>query len=443
MLGYLWSLIKPASIFAITYFIFVDLFKINDGTKVYGMELLLGIVVWTFFAECTASSMQAIASNGGLIRKAYFPRSILVIAASLSSLFTFVINLLIVFVIAVALRDIDLGLRIVMVIPLLLELYALALGISLFLSALFVQFHDVSHLWEVLINLLFYASGVMFSLTYVLQRLHLAVEVGATTRPAPRPGLDHAGHGRQSHHPDHRGPAPRGGHAGGALDRAGGERPPRRRQAVRSGQRRLGGAGAVPDRDPGGDLRSAHLPVACAELRTEPVTVTDRDLAIRVENLSKRFRIPLDRSSTLKHRLTHCATPPATAAWRRSGTSASRCARVSSSGSSAHNGSGKSTLLKILSRIYRPDAGVVTINGRVSPFLELGVGFNPELTARENIFLSGAILGLGRPSCTGVSTTSSASPSWSSSSTTSSRTSPRGWRCASRSPWPSRPTPRS
>ena len=177
VLGYLWSLIKPASIFGITYFIFVDLFKINDGTEFYGIQLLLGIVVWTFFAECTASSMQAIASNGGLIRKAYFPRSILVIAASLSSLFTFIINLLLVFVIAVALRDIHLGLRIIMVIPLLLELYALALGISLFLAALFVQFHDVSHLWEVLINLLFYASGVMFSLTYVLQRLHMAQTV--------------------------------------------------------------------------------------------------------------------------------------------------------------------------------------------------------------------------------------------------------------------------
>jgi ABC-2 type transport system permease protein len=184
VLGYLWSLIKPASIFAITYFIFVDLFKINDGTEFYGIQLLLGIVVWTFFAECTASSMQAIASNGGLIRKAYFPRSILVIAASLSSLFTFIINLLIVFVIAMALRDIHLGLRIVMVIPLLLELYVLALGISLFLAALFVQFHDVSHLWEVLINLLFYASGVMFSLTYVLQRLHLALAINQT-KPSP------------------------------------------------------------------------------------------------------------------------------------------------------------------------------------------------------------------------------------------------------------------
>ena len=122
----------------------------------------------------------------------------------------------------------------------------------------------------------------------------------------------------------------------------------------------------------------------------------DRRLAIQVEGLSKRFHIPLDHSSTLKHRVTH---------WR----SASRyrilealldinfeVAAGEFIGIIGHNGSGKSTLLKILSRIYHPDAGRVTINGKVSPFLELGVGFNPELTARENIYLSGAILGLGR-----------------------------------------------
>jgi ABC-2 type transport system permease protein len=184
-LGYFWSLLKPALLFAINYLIFVDLFKINDGTQFYGIQLLLGIITWTFFAECTASSMQAIASNAGLIRKAYFPRSILVIAASLSSLFTFLINLVIVFVIAVLLHQIDIGVRIVFVFPLLLELYVLALGISLFLSALFVQFHDVGHLWDVLMQLLFYGSGVMFSLTYVLQRVHLALGIGQTTRVAP------------------------------------------------------------------------------------------------------------------------------------------------------------------------------------------------------------------------------------------------------------------
>jgi len=178
VLGYLWSLIKPAMIFAITFFIFVDLFKINDGTQFYGIQLLLGIVIWTFFSECTGASMQAIAGSAGLIRKAYFPRSILVIAASLSSLFTFLINLVIVFLIAVALHQINLSLRLIAVVPLLVELYLLALGISLFLSALFVQFRDIGHLWDVLMQLLFYGSGVMFSLTYVLQRLHLALQVG-------------------------------------------------------------------------------------------------------------------------------------------------------------------------------------------------------------------------------------------------------------------------
>ena len=116
--------------------------------------------------------------------------------------------------------------------------------------------------------------------------------------------------------------------------------------------------------------------------------------AILCENVNKRFRIPLDRSTTLKYRFTHL---------RSSGRYYDLHALEDISfevpegqflGIIGHNGSGKSTLLKVLSRIYTADSGTVRINGAVSPFLELGVGFNPELTARENVYLNGAVLGL-------------------------------------------------
>jgi ABC-2 type transport system ATP-binding protein len=60
------------------------------------------------------------------------------------------------------------------------------------------------------------------------------------------------------------------------------------------------------------------------------------------------------------------------------------------------NGSGKSTLLKLLAGIYVPDSGTIQINGALTPFIELGVGFNPELTGRENVFLNGALLGFSK-----------------------------------------------
>ena len=75
-------------------------------------------------------------------------------------------------------------------------------------------------------------------------------------------------------------------------------------------------------------------------------------------------------------------------------TSASRSAPGEFFGIVGRNGSGKSTLLKCLAGIYQPDGGTIEIRGRLSPFIELGVGFNPELTARDNVIINAIMLGL-------------------------------------------------
>ncbi|MGH7687384.1 MAG: ABC transporter ATP-binding protein [Candidatus Dormibacteria bacterium] len=120
------------------------------------------------------------------------------------------------------------------------------------------------------------------------------------------------------------------------------------------------------------------------------------DLALSASHVTKRFRIPLDKSATLKHRVVHMRSTSRYRPLLAVDDVSFDVHEGEFMGIIGRNGSGKSTLLKMLARIYRPTTGKVVINGKLSPFLELGVGFNPELTARENVLLNGAILGLAR-----------------------------------------------
>ena len=120
----------------------------------------------------------------------------------------------------------------------------------------------------------------------------------------------------------------------------------------------------------------------------------DDDIAIRVTNLTKSFKLPTERAWGLKQAIFN----------RLKGVKGYKKQVVLSDvsfevrkgeflGIVGRNGSGKSTLLKLLAEIYVPDRGKVKVNGTLVPFIELGVGFNPELTGRENIYLNGALLG--------------------------------------------------
>jgi ABC-type polysaccharide/polyol phosphate transport system ATPase subunit len=132
-------------------------------------------------------------------------------------------------------------------------------------------------------------------------------------------------------------------------------------------------------------LSSADRPVAPGP---------DAPLAIQVEDLHKTFRIPTQRLDSLKERM---VKPFASRDYRELRALDGISFEVRKGeffGIVGRNGSGKSTLLKLLASIYRADAGTVRMAGRLAPFIELGVGFNHDLTARENVILNGVMMGL-------------------------------------------------
>jgi ABC-2 type transport system permease protein len=166
-LGYVWSLVNPLALFGTMYLVFVVLFHANNASPNFAMQLLLGIVLWTFFSETTNVGIIAIASNAHMLRKAYFPRSILVIASSVTALMTFVINFVLVLILATLLQQADLRWASLLAPVYFIELYALILGVALLLSALYVFYRDLGHIWGIFSQVLFYGSGVVFPIAIV------------------------------------------------------------------------------------------------------------------------------------------------------------------------------------------------------------------------------------------------------------------------------------
>lgn len=131
--------------------------------------------------------------------------------------------------------------------------------------------------------------------------------------------------------------------------------------------------------------------------------MSDNESAVTVKNLFKSFRLPREQHNGIKQKIFSIFK----------GVKGYETQKVLNNisfeikkgeffGIVGRNGSGKSTLLKLLAGIYVPDKGLVQINGSLTPFIELGVGFNPELTGRENVFLNGALLGFSTTEMDGM-----------------------------------------
>lgn len=169
VLGYIWSLLRPFALFVILYFVFAKFLKVGESIPNFPVYLLLGIVLWNYFAEVTTGSVGAIVGRGDLLRKISFPRYVIVLASSISAL----INLLLNFVVVVAflvINHIDIR-PIAATAPIfIIELFVFSLALAFFLSAAFVRFRDISFIWEVIMQGAFYLTPILYPVTLLPEK---------------------------------------------------------------------------------------------------------------------------------------------------------------------------------------------------------------------------------------------------------------------------------
>ncbi len=166
VLGYAWSLLRPLLLFVILYVVFVKFLKLGTEIPHFPVYLLLGIVMWNFFAEMTSQSLGSIVARGDLIRKIRIPRWMIVISSSFSALINLALTLIVI-AIFMAINHVDLMRSAALFPIILLQLYLFALGLSLILSGLFVKYRDMSYIWEVILQAGFYATPIIYPLSRI------------------------------------------------------------------------------------------------------------------------------------------------------------------------------------------------------------------------------------------------------------------------------------
>jgi len=165
-LGFLWSLLSPLALALVLYAIFRYLFKQEPNFAAY---LLVGLMTWRFFAVGTTSSLYCILGKASLVTKVYIPRQILVLSNVLSnlisSLLEFVVIIPILWAVSGSLPPT------LLLFPLVFLIYFwFVYGAGLLLAGLFVYFRDLNQIWEVLINILFFLSPIIYPMAAITEK---------------------------------------------------------------------------------------------------------------------------------------------------------------------------------------------------------------------------------------------------------------------------------
>lgn len=162
VLGYLWSLARPAILFSVLLVVFTKIFHVGGKNVThYPVFLLLGIVLYTFFQEATATAVTSVVANEGIVRKTQFPRLVIPLATVATGVFNLLLNLIPVFIFILAF-GVTPTWTWLLVPVVLLVLFTFTTAVAMILSALYVRYRDVSIIWYVAGTVLLYGSPILY-----------------------------------------------------------------------------------------------------------------------------------------------------------------------------------------------------------------------------------------------------------------------------------------
>jgi len=168
ILGYLWALLKPLLIFLILNFIFSRVF--STGVQNYSLNLLTGLIIWGYFTDSTKMGLTSIFTKSSLIAKINIPLSAIVIASTVHTTITFIINLSILASFFIWFHVYPSVWSVGIFIVYMLLLYILILGFTFLTAPLYIRYRDLDQIWEVLLTLGFYAAPIIYPLSFIPEK---------------------------------------------------------------------------------------------------------------------------------------------------------------------------------------------------------------------------------------------------------------------------------
>jgi len=178
VLGILWIILKPLATFSVIYTVWSNIMPM-DGN--YKMELLLGIMLMSFFNEGVLMGLGSLLAKSNVILKIKFPREVVVVSAVTISLIDFILNMVVFGIFCVSTPVTVTGLSVLLFLLAVFTMYILIMALSLFLSVIFVKLKDIHNLTEVMLQLLFWATPIYYKLEMLPENLQKYVLLNPLT----------------------------------------------------------------------------------------------------------------------------------------------------------------------------------------------------------------------------------------------------------------------